>query len=199
MEHTACDTSYFPFNYDLENMMKRLGTQPPEPVCKTTGETADAISGKIKRRTVVAGLSRKLRSMIQEQKESMEGVQEIVQQELDQLGQYRSQLSISLAKHGKLLEELDKMAQQHRDAMKLLEEEDLKVEAFMEEGQEDHKEVKATQDQLNVVSTAQEAFAIIDSADHSTAVAEEWLQHSKEEFPSGIAYSTSCRVGTSWL
>lgn len=176
--------------------MKRGETQPSEAGSKATEETVKAISRKIKR-TVVAGLSRKLRSLIQEQKVSMDGVQETVHQELDQLGQYRAQLATSLAEHGRLLEGLDKLAKQHRDAMKLLEEEDLKVEAFMEEGEENNKEMKAAKEQLDVVNTAQEAFAIIDSADQSTAVAEEWLQHSKEEIPSCIAYSTSCRVGSS--
>lgn len=125
----------------------------------------------------------------------MEALGGPLQEELNQLEQYRVKLSLSLTKHERLLEELDRVTQQHRKTMKLLREEDLRVEAFMEKGKKNQRGLKVAQDQLDCVTSPQEAYPIVDAADDSAVVVEEWQQHSKEEFPSGTAYSASCRVG----
>lgn len=174
-------------NYDLENMIRRFRTLQTKGAPQATAEKT--------KHNRAAGLGRKMQSIIKEQRESMEVLCGILQQELNQLEQYRVRLSLSLAKHGSLLEELDKVAQQHRKAMKLLMEEDLRVEAFMEEGERNQRNLKAAQNQLVCVASAQEAYPIVDAADDSAVVVEDWLQHNKAEFPSGTAYSTSCRVG----
>ena len=170
--------------------LKTLEIQETSPI---TAETTKVIAEKSMQNRE-KGLSRRLQSIITEQKESMVNLRGDLKLELNQLELYQDKLSHSLTKHDLLLKELDKLRQQHQDVIRLLKEENQSIQAFMEEGEEDQKKLSGAQAQLDHISSAQRAYPVIDSADHCTMEAEEWLQKSKQKFPSSAAYSISSKV-----
>ncbi|XP_045122621.1 mucin-5AC-like [Portunus trituberculatus] len=192
-DHFVPNECNFPVNYALENMIVRFRTLQSKETSPVTAETTEVIAEESKQNRA-AGLSRRLQAVITEQKESMGSLRGNLKLELYQLELYQGELSLSLTKHDLQLKELDKLRQQHQNAMKLLKEEDQNVEAFMKEGEEDHNKMGAAQTQLDSVSSAQRAYPVIDSADHCAMEAEEWLQKCKQKFPNSAAYSVSSRV-----
>ncbi|XP_069180708.1 uncharacterized protein [Procambarus clarkii] len=140
------------------------------------------------------GISKKLRSMVQEQKSSISCLITSCEEVLSQLGEYRGQLGDWKTQHLQLQDRLYALVEQNKSAMKLLELEDTSVVDMTTQGEEGKTQLQAMLGSLDTVNTVQEVDTTIDTADECSMKVEDWRQKCQELFPDVNTVHTSVKV-----
>ncbi|XP_069193505.1 tripartite motif-containing protein 5-like isoform X2 [Procambarus clarkii] len=184
-EHAATASTQFPINYAVEALVRKL-----KNIQLTTEEVVPAkpYEGSAK------GISKTLRSMVQEQMSSISRLITSCEEVLSQLGEYRGQLGDWKTHHLQLQDRLYALVEQNKSAMKLLELEDTSVVDMTTQGEEGKTQLQAMLGSLNTVNTAQEVFMTINEVDQCNMEVENWLRKCQELFPDVKTVHTSVKV-----
>ncbi|XP_069192262.1 uncharacterized protein [Procambarus clarkii] len=179
-EHAATAATQFPINYGMEALIRKL-------------KGIEVVPGKpIK--APARGISKKLHSLVQEQKSIISSLITSCEEVLSQLGEYRGQLGDWKTQHLQLQDRLYALVVQNKSTMKLLELEDTSVVDMTTQGEEGKTQLQAMLGSLDTVSTAQEVFMTINEVDQCNMEVENWLQKCQELFPDVKTVQTSVKV-----
>ncbi|XP_069193469.1 uncharacterized protein [Procambarus clarkii] len=140
------------------------------------------------------GISKKLHSIMEEQKSNISSLITSCEEVLSQLGEYRGQLGDWKTHHLQLQDRLYALVEQNKSAMKLLELEDTSVVDMTTQGEEGKIQLQAILGNLDTVNTAQEVFMTINEVDQCNMEVENWLQKCQELFPNVKTVHTSVKV-----
>ncbi|XP_069193773.1 tripartite motif-containing protein 5-like [Procambarus clarkii] len=184
-EHAATAATQFPINYGMEALIRKLKGIEVVPE-----KTLPAKSIKAPAR----GISKKLHSMVQEQKSSISTLITSCEEVLSQLGEYRGQLGDWKTHHLQLQDRLCALVEQNKSAMKLLELEDTSVVDMTTQGEEGKTQLQVMVGNLDTVNTAQEVFMTINEVDQCNMEVENWLRKCQELFPNVKTVHTSVKV-----
>ncbi|XP_069180673.1 tripartite motif-containing protein 59-like [Procambarus clarkii] len=184
-QHTATAATQFLINYGMEAFIRKLKGMEVVPV--TTVPTKP-------NKAPTRGISKKLRSLVEEQKSSISSLITSCKEVLSQLGEYRGQLGDWKTQHLQLQDRLYALVEQNKSAMKLLELEDTSVVDMTTQGEEGKTQLQAMLGSLDTVITAQEVGTTIDTADECSMKVEDWLQKCQELFPDVNTVHTSVKV-----
>ncbi|XP_069176565.1 tripartite motif-containing protein 5-like [Procambarus clarkii] len=184
-EHAATAATQFPINYGMEALIRKLKgievvpekTLPAKPI-----------------KAPARGISKKLHSMVEEQKSSISSLITSCEEVLSQLGEYRGQLGDWKTHHLQLQDRLYSLVEQNKSAMKLLELEDTSVVDMTTQGEEGKTQLQAMLGSLDTVNTAQEVFMTINEVDQCNMAVENWLKKCQELFPDVKTVHTSVKV-----
>ncbi|XP_069183413.1 tripartite motif-containing protein 59-like [Procambarus clarkii] len=155
-EHAATAATQFPINYGMEALIRKLKgievvpekTLPVKPI-----------------KTSARGISKKLHSMVEDQKRIISSLITSCEEVFSQLGEYRGQLGDWKTHHLQLQDRLYALVEQNKSAMKLLELEDTSVVDMTTQGEEGKTQLQAMLGNLDTVNTLQEDDTTIDTAD----------------------------------
>ncbi|XP_069180664.1 uncharacterized protein [Procambarus clarkii] len=184
-QHTATAATQFLINYGMEAFIRKLKGMEVVPV--TTVPTKP-------NKAPTRGISKKLRSMVEEQKSSISSLITSCEEVLSQLGEYRGQLGDWKTQHLQLQDRLYALVEQNTSAMKLLELEDTSVVDMTTQGEEGKTQLQAMLGSLDTINTAQEVFMTINEVDQCNMEVEDWVQKCQELFPDVNTVHTSVKV-----
>ncbi|XP_069191086.1 tripartite motif-containing protein 59 [Procambarus clarkii] len=184
-QHAATAATQFPISYAVEALVRKL-----KNIQLTTEEVVPAKPYEGPAR----GISKKLRSLVQEQKSIISSLITSCKEVLSQLGEYRGQLGDWKTHHLQLQDRLYALVEQNESAMKLLELEDTSVVDMTTQGEEGKTQLQAMLGSLDTVNTPQEVDTTIDTADGCSMKVEDWLQKCQELFPNVKTVHTSVKV-----
>nr|XP_045594620.1 uncharacterized protein LOC123755817 [Procambarus clarkii] len=184
-QHTATAATQFPISYAVEAFVRKL-----KNIQLTTEEVVPAKPSEGPAR----GISKTLRSLVQEQKNIISSLITSCEEVLSQLGKYRGQLGDWKTHHLQLQDRLYALLEENKSAMKLLELEDTSVVDMTIQGEEGKTQLQAMLGSLDTVNTPQEVGTTIDTADGCKMKVEDWLQKCQELFPDVKTVHTSVKV-----
>ncbi|XP_053636908.1 uncharacterized protein [Cherax quadricarinatus] len=184
-EHSATAATQFPINYGLEELIKNIKSMQLPSV--------GAVSVK-PGQDRTRGISKKLRSVVQEHKSSISNLISECEEVLSQLGKYQGQVRGWKTQHHQLQDKLFDLVKQNKAALKLLEQEDTSVVNMTTEGEAGKKQLQIMLECLDTVNTAQEVVTTINEADQYNVEAEDWIQKCQELFPDINTVCTSVKV-----
>ncbi|XP_069181132.1 tripartite motif-containing protein 59-like [Procambarus clarkii] len=185
VKHAATAATQFPINYAVEAFVRKL-----KNIQLTTQERVPAKPSEGPAR----GISKTLRSLVQEQKSSISSFITSCEEVLSQLGEYRGQLGDWKTHHLQLQDRLYALVKQNKSAMKLLELEDTSVVDMTTQGEEGKTHLQAMLGSLDTVNTLQEVDTTIDTADECSMKIKDWLQKCRELFPDVKTVHTSVKM-----
>ncbi|MPC44830.1 E3 ubiquitin-protein ligase TRIM13 [Portunus trituberculatus] len=178
VEHALPEADQFPINYAVEGLirrLRRLATVTPNPGKQSTAPAA--VTQPAPRAT--AGLSRKTRSLLQDQEAKVLAAIRSCQEEQRQLADYRTTLGRWSGRQQRLEDELQTLVDQSKGARELISQEESRVEGRQEEVRQREEALHAMLQALRTAATRQEAYNVIEDADH--LVEEEEEEEEKEE------------------
>ncbi|XP_069192996.1 uncharacterized protein [Procambarus clarkii] len=184
-QHAATAATQFPINYGMEALIRKLKGIEVVPEKTLTAKPIKAPA---------RGISKKLHSMVEEQKNSISSLIISCEEVLSQLGEYRGQLGDWKTHHLQLQDRLYALVEQNKSAMKLLELEDTSVVDMTTQGEEGKTQLQAMLGSLDTVNLAQEVFMIINEVDQCNMEVENWLKKCQELFPDVKTVHTSVKV-----
>nr|XP_045610754.1 tripartite motif-containing protein 59-like [Procambarus clarkii] len=184
-QHTATAATQFPINYGMEALIRKLKGIEVVPEKTLTAKPIKAPA---------RGISKKLHSIVEEQKSSISSLITSCEEVLSQLGEYRGQLGDWKTHHLQLQDRLYALVEQNKSAMKLLELEDTSVVDMTTQGEEGKIQLQAMLGSLETVNTAQEVFMTINEVDQCNMEVENWLKKCQELFPDVKTVHTSVKV-----
>ncbi|XP_069192283.1 uncharacterized protein [Procambarus clarkii] len=184
-EHAATAATQFPISYAVEALVRKL-----KNIQLTTEEVVPAKPYEGPAR----GISKKLHSMVEEQKSFISILITSCEEVLSQLGEYRGQLGDWKTHHLQLQDRLYALVEQNKSAMQLLELEDTSVVDMTTHGEEGKTQLQAMLGSLDTVNTAQEVFMTINEVDQCNMEVENWLRKCQELFPDVKTVHTSVKV-----
>lgn len=175
-QHSASAASRFPINYGMEAFVRKLKHDQLMAMGSQTGVAR-----------------KKLRSVVKEQKSSISSVIIECEEVLSQLGEYRGQLNDWKTRHLQLQERL---VEQNKAVMKLLEQEDDCVVTMTSRGEEEKTRLQAMLVNLDTVNAIDNADTIIDAAEKCNVEVQHWSQKCQALFPDVNTVHTSVKVCT---
>ncbi|XP_069193498.1 tripartite motif-containing protein 5-like [Procambarus clarkii] len=184
-EHAATAATQFPINYGMEALIRKLKDIEVVPEKTLTAKPIKAPA---------RGISKKLHSMVEEQKSSISSLITSCEEVLSQLGEYRGQLGDWKTRHLQLQDRLYALVEQNKSAMKLLELEDTSVVDMTTQGEEGKTQLQTMLGSLDTVNTAQEVFMTINEVDQCNMEVENWLKKCQKLFPDVKTVYTSVKV-----
>ncbi|XP_069161673.1 uncharacterized protein [Procambarus clarkii] len=184
-QHAATAATRFPINYAVEALIRKLKGIEVVPEKTLSAKPIKAPA---------RGISKKLRSLVQEQKSIISILITSCEEVLSQLWEYRGQLGDWKTHHLQLQDRLYALVEQNKSAMKLLELEDTSVVDMTTQGKEGKTQLQAMLGSLNTVNTAQEVFMTINEVDQGNMEVENWLRKCQELFPNVKTVHTSVKV-----
>nr|XP_045619596.1 tripartite motif-containing protein 59-like [Procambarus clarkii] len=170
-QHSARAAAHLPINYGIEACVRKLKQYQLMPMGTSTAKRCQTQTG-------VA--SKKLRSMVEEQKSSIRSLITEREEVLSQLGEYRGQLSDWKTRHLQLQERL---VEQNKAVMKLLEQEDVRVVAMTTQGEEVMTLLQAMLGSLDTANSIDNADTAIDTAVEGNVEVQHWFQKCQALFP----------------
>ncbi|XP_045587110.1 tripartite motif-containing protein 59-like, partial [Procambarus clarkii] len=173
-QHSAPAASRFPINYGMEAFVRKLKHDELMAMGSQTGVAR-----------------KKLRSVVKEQKSSISSVIIECEEVLSQLGEYRGQLNDWKTRHLQLQERL---VEQNKAVMKLLEQEDDCVVTMTSRGEEEKTRLQAMLVNLDTVNAIDNADTIIDAAEKCNVEVQHWSQKCQALFPDVNTVHTSVKV-----
>ncbi|XP_069193070.1 uncharacterized protein [Procambarus clarkii] len=183
-EHAATAATQFPICYAVEAFVRKL-----KNIQLTTEEVVQAKPYEGPAR----GISKKLRSLVQEQKSIISSLITSCEEVLSQLGEYQGQLGDWKTHHLQLQDRLYALVEQNKSAMKLLELEDTSVVDMTTQGEKGKTRLQAMLGNLDTVNTLLVVDTTIGTADECSMKIEDWLQKCQELFPNVKTVHTSVK------
>ncbi|XP_042242759.1 uncharacterized protein LOC121879965 isoform X2 [Homarus americanus] len=182
-EHYATFATEFPISYLAEALIKSL-----------RAVRISSTTSKRPRRDSPKGISKKLESLRSEQESTVRVWITNCQQSRSQMNKYEEHLLKWKEDHRGLIELLDKVAQQNREALQSLEEEHCSLVDMRRAGIDEERRLEALLECLTQANSAQEVDTAIDDADVCGTGAQDWNYAIQKCFPSVKAVHTSALV-----
>ncbi|KAK8746222.1 hypothetical protein OTU49_017308 [Cherax quadricarinatus] len=177
-EHNATSATKFPISYCVEALIRKLQDVQLTKACQD----------------LPRGISKKLQSVMKDQKSSISSLITGCEEVLSQLGMYQGQLREWKSRHHQFQDRLDSLVEQNKAAIELLEKEDAIVMDMAAEGEKGKQQLQAMLGCLDAANTATEVVMTIDKADQWNTTLEDWLKKCHELFPDANAVHTSIKV-----
>lgn len=140
------------------------------------------------------GISKKLWSMLEEQKSSIRNLISENQEVQSSLLNYHEELTGWRSQHLQLQDRLYGLMEQNMTALESLEQEDIKVSDRLVEGKEVQQDLQTTLESLDAASTRKEMVSLVDEADEQNIQAEDWNKRCREHFPDTNVVDKSVKV-----
>lgn len=182
--HAVPKGGQFPVCYAMEDLLRKLKGTEITPVAAAAG------SGQHR----AGGLSRRIRSLLQEQEAKVSAAITTCQEIQSQLDQYQKALAAWCEEQQQLEDGLQSVIDQSKTARELMCGEESKVLAKKLEVKQEEDILQAKLKALQGVTAAQEAVPAIDDADLCTDEAEQAAEECQEMFPDVNAADTAKKV-----
>ncbi|XP_042226403.1 tripartite motif-containing protein 6-like, partial [Homarus americanus] len=180
------DVTQLPINYGMESFIRRLKGVSLKPA-QTKAPTKRPQDGP-------RGISKKLRSLLQEEMNKVISLITACDEKLSQLGKYGKKVNDLKTGHNLLEDRLNGLLEQNKAAKELVEQEETSVEDMSTEGEEEKQQLQAVLEYLNTVNSLQEFHTAIEDADRRSVVTEDWIHKCQEQFPNVNTVHTSVKV-----
>ncbi|XP_050705428.1 uncharacterized protein LOC126990829 [Eriocheir sinensis] len=196
VSHAVPEGEQFPVNYSVEAFIRMLrdaeeaaaaAAASPPP---SAGEGAPSGAAGKKE---AAGLSKKMRSFLQEQEATVVAAITACREAQSQLDQYQTTLA-GWGKQQQLEDRLLGLVDQSRSARELLQQEESRVAAKEEELKKEEQGLQAMLETLRTLATEQEAGAAVSEVFRWTGEAEQAVEECREGFPDASTVTTARKV-----
>ncbi|XP_050705917.1 tripartite motif-containing protein 65-like [Eriocheir sinensis] len=194
VSHAVPEGGQFPVSYTIEALIRRLrdgkaaAASPPPSAGKGKGAAGSA--GKKR----AAGLSKKMRSFLQEQEATVVAAITACQEAQSQLDQYEATLTGWVERQQQLEDSLQGLMDQSRSSRELLQQEKFRVAPKRKEAKKKEQELQAVRETLRTPATEQEAFKVVSEVAHYVSEAEQVLEECQQCFPDAGIVTTARKV-----
>ncbi|XP_050706384.1 uncharacterized protein LOC126991736 [Eriocheir sinensis] len=195
VSHVVPEGGQFPVCYIVEAFIRRLrdgkaapAASPPPSAGKGKGAAGSA--GK----KGAAGLSKKMRSFLQEQEATVVAAITACQEAQSQLDQYEATLTGWGERQQQLEDSLQGLMDQSRSSRELLQQEKFRVAPKRKEAKKKEQELQAVREKLRTPATEQEALKVVGTVFHLTSEAEQVLEEGQQCFPDAGILTTARKV-----
>ncbi|XP_050739105.1 uncharacterized protein LOC127009793 [Eriocheir sinensis] len=197
VSHAVPEGEQFPVNYSVEAFIRMLrdaeeaaaaAAASPPP---SAGEGAPSGAAGKKE---AAGLSKKMRSFLQEQEATVVAAITACREAQSQLDQYQTTLAGWGKQQQQLEDRLLGLVDQSRSARELLQQEESRVAAKEEELKKEEQGLQAMLETLRTLATEQEAGAAMPEVFRWTGEAEQAVEECREGFPDASTVTTARKV-----
>ncbi|XP_045117305.1 E3 ubiquitin-protein ligase TRIM32-like [Portunus trituberculatus] len=197
VSHALPEAGQFPISYITEAFIRKmrgagLACVAPKPEKQLTAPAA--VTQPAPRAT--AGLSKRTRSLLQEQEAKVLAAIRSCQEEQSQLADYRTTLGGWCGRQQQLEDDLQTLVDQSKGAREAISHEDSRVEGRQEKVRQREEALHAMLQELRTPSTRQEAYEVIEDADHLLEEEEEEEERAAV-FPDVHVVTTVTRVAES--
>ena len=197
VSHALPEAGQFPISYITEAFIRKmrgagLACVAPKPGKQLTAPAA--VTQPAPRAT--AGLSKRTRSLLQEQEAKVLAAIRSCQEEQSQLADYRTTLGGWCGRQQQLEDDLQTLVDQSKGAREAISREDSRVEGRQEKVRQREEALHAMLQELRTPSTRQEAYEVIEDADHLLEEEEEEEERAAV-FPDVHVVTTVARVSVS--
>ncbi|XP_050703626.1 uncharacterized protein LOC126989093 [Eriocheir sinensis] len=193
--HAVPEGGQFPVSYTIEAFIRRLrdgkAAEASPPPSAGKGKGAAGSAGK----KGAAGLSKKMRSFLQEQEATVVAAITACQEAQSQLDQYEATLTGWVERQQQLEDSLQGLMDQSRSSRELLQQEKFRVAPKRKEAKKKEQELQAVREKLRTRATEQEAFKMVGEVIHITSEAEQVLEECQQCFPDAGILTTARKVG----
>ncbi|XP_050704649.1 uncharacterized protein LOC126990135 isoform X2 [Eriocheir sinensis] len=141
-----------------------------------------------------AGLSKKMRSFLQEQEATVVAAITACQEAQSQLDQYEATLTGWVERQQQLEDSLQGLMDQSRSSRELLQQEKFRVAPKRKEAKKKEQELQAVREKLRTRATEQEALKMAAEVIHLTSEAEQVLEECQQCFPDAGILTTARKV-----
>ncbi|XP_050708897.1 uncharacterized protein LOC126993781 isoform X3 [Eriocheir sinensis] len=194
VRHAVPEGGQFPVSYTIEAFIRRLrdgkaaAASPPPSAGKGKGAAGSA--GK----KGAAGLSKKMRSFLQEQEATVVAAITACQEAQSQLDQYEATLTGWGERQQQLEDSLQGLMDQSRSSRELLQHEKFRVAPKRKEAKKKEQELQAVREKLRTTATEQEAFKVVGEMVRYASEAEQVLKECQQCFPDAGILTTARKV-----
>ncbi|XP_050703624.1 E3 ubiquitin-protein ligase TRIM13-like [Eriocheir sinensis] len=195
VRHAVPEGGQFPVSYTIEAFIRRLrdgkaaAASPPPSAGKGKGAAGSA--GK----KGAAGLSKKMRSFLQEQEATVVAAITACQEAQSQLDQYEATLTGWGERQQQLEDSLQGLMDQSRSSRELLQHEKFRVAPKRKEAKKKEQELQAVREKLRTTATEQEAFKVVGEMVRYASEAEQVLKECQQCFPDAGILTTARKWG----
>ncbi|XP_050731554.1 tripartite motif containing 13-like isoform X3 [Eriocheir sinensis] len=194
VNHAVPEGGQFPVCYIVEAFIRKMrdgkaaAASPPPSARKGKGSAGAA--GKKE----ATGLSKKMRSFLQEQEATVVAAITACQEAQSQLDQYEATLTGWVERQQQLENSLQGLVDQSRSTRELVQQETFCVAAKKEETKKSEQELQALRKTLRTPATEQEAFKVVSAVFRCTSEAEQVLEECRQCFPDSGILTTAMKV-----
>ncbi|XP_050703707.1 tripartite motif-containing protein 65-like [Eriocheir sinensis] len=194
--HAVPEGGQFPISYTIEAFVRRMrdvkasaaAASPPPSAGKGKGAAGSA--GKMG----AAGLSKKMRSLLQEQEATVVAAITACQEAQSQLDQYEATLTGWVERQQQLEDSLQGLMDQSRSSRELLQQEKFRVAPKRKEAKKKEQELQTVREKLRTRATEQEALKVLATVFHLTGEVEQVLEECQQCFPDAGILTTARKV-----
>ncbi|XP_050740038.1 RING finger protein 207-like [Eriocheir sinensis] len=198
VSHTVPEGGQFPVSYVIEGLIRMMrdaevaaAAAASPPPSAGEGEGAAAGAGCKKE---AAGLSKKMRSFLQEQEATVVAAITACREAQSQLNQYQTTLAGWGKRQQQLEDRLLGLVDQSRSARELLQQEESRAVAKEEELKKGEQGLQAVLETLRTLTTEQEVGAAVSEVFRCTGEAEQAVKECQEGFPDASTVTTARKV-----
>ncbi|KAK4325294.1 hypothetical protein Pmani_004107 [Petrolisthes manimaculis] len=177
VHHQATSATKFPISYDMEAVIRKLKILQISSTVPATRDTPDG-SG----------------TDLQERQASIKLLTGSLRETMSQLDRYEAQLENWKAEHEEILGRLKELEERNGTALQQLDDERSILLYQRKRGEESLRRLEASQGNLTLASSAQEAVGALEESEASCSEVEDWLQHCRAIFPDPITLHTSLQI-----
>ncbi|XP_050708686.1 E3 ubiquitin-protein ligase TRIM21-like [Eriocheir sinensis] len=197
VSHAVPEGGQFPVCYIVEAFIRRMrddkaaaaaAASPPPSAEKGKGAAGSA--GKKR----AAGLSKEMRSLLQEKEATVVAAITACQEAQSQLDQYEATLTGWGERQQQLEDSLQGLVDQSRSSRELLQQEKFRVAPKRKEAKKKEQELQAVREKLRTRATEQEALKMVAEVIHFTSEAEQVLEECQQCFPDAGILTTARKV-----
>ncbi|XP_050706516.1 uncharacterized protein LOC126991910 isoform X1 [Eriocheir sinensis] len=194
VSHAVPEGGQFPVSYIAEALIRRLrdgkAAEASPPPSAGKGKGAAGSAGK----KGAAGLSKKMRSFLQEQEATVVAAITACQEAQSQLDQYEATLTGWVERQQQLEDSLQGLMDQSRSSRELLQQEKFRVAPKRKETKKKEQELQAVREKLRTPATEQEALKVVGTVIQCTGEAEQVLEECQQCFPDAGILTTARKV-----
>ncbi|XP_050708733.1 uncharacterized protein LOC126993603 isoform X2 [Eriocheir sinensis] len=191
--HAVPEGGQFPVSYTIEALIRRLrdgkAAEASPPPSAGKGKGAAGSAGK----KGAAGLSKKMRSFLQEQEATVVAAITACQEAQSQLDQYEATLT-GWVERQQLEDSLQGLMDQSRSSRELLQQERFRVAPKRKEAKKKEQELQTVREKLRTRATEQEALKVLATVFHLTGEVEQVLEECQQCFPDAGILTTARKV-----
>ncbi|XP_042883048.1 uncharacterized protein LOC122260027 [Penaeus japonicus] len=186
-KHTASDVAQFPIAYLVEELIKNCNVRR---TLETAGPATSPSEPNAKK-----GISKKLTSLREEQRDSIDNLEDTCESVFTELAMYKGSLSHWQSEHDKFVDKIAKiMIEPNEEIRRALADERKSLEDVWEEGLARQREMDSALVTLCKAETAQQVVTAIDIADQRQTATEAWIEKCREDLPNITAAHKSNKI-----
>ncbi|XP_050739122.1 uncharacterized protein LOC127009804 [Eriocheir sinensis] len=194
VNHAVPEGGKFPVSYAVEAFMMRDAEVAAAAAASPPPSAGEGAPSGAAGKKEAAGLSKKMRSFLQEQEATVVAAITACREAQSQLDQYQTTLAGWGKQQQQLEDRLLGLVDQSRSARELLQQEESRVAAKEEELKKEEQGLQAMLETLRTLATEQEAAAAMPEVFRWTGEAEQAVEECREGFPDASTVTTARKV-----